>query len=63
MCKFIVEDFLTPKVNLREITHSLGGYFNSRAKKISDLSAYYSLFQEKFSPPSSMKFLVTVRNE
>ena len=55
MCKFIVEDFLTPKKNLREITHSLGGYFNSRAKKISVLITLYFkknfhiLFHEIFS--------------
>ena len=49
MCKFIVEDFLTPKVNLREITHSLGGYFNSRAKKISVLITLY--FKKNFHLP------------
>ena len=55
MCKVILEDFLTPKVNLIEITHSLGGYFNSRAKKIPVLITlyfkknFYILFHEIFS--------------
>ena len=49
MCKFIVEDFLTPDVNLRKIKHSLGGYFTSCAKKISVLITLY--FKKNFHLP------------
>ena len=54
MCKFIVEDFLEPKANLRESKHGMEGYFNSRAKKISVLIPIY--FKKNFDLPLPWSF-------